>query len=84
MGLIDFQRAQFHALEIAVRARRLDAQRLELADNEFLRLMLALAAGIAALVLVVRDLLDRVPPGFAVEMLRRLGAAGNHDEQECR
>ena len=84
MGLIDFERTQLDALEIAVRARRLDTQRLELADNELLCLMLALAAGIAALVLVVRDLLHRVPPCFAVEMLRRLGGASNDDEQERR
>src|SRR5258708_12696233 len=44
MGFIDFERTQLDALEIAVRARRLDAQRLELAANEFFPFMPTLAA----------------------------------------
>ena len=84
LRLIDHRRPEFHALKEAVRAGGLDTQRFETTDHVFLSFALALAAGIAPLVLVGRDLLHRVPPGFSIEMLRRLSGASGHDEQQCR
>jgi len=65
----------------AVRTGRFNTQPLELADQVFLCLVLALAAGIAALVLIVGDLLHRVPPRDPVEVLRRLSGTGDDDQQ---